>query len=492
MGKILFFYFLIYFENLIIAKDNIILFKIDSFQYKGDNSDPSILEQLLNTNIITTMKIGSNSYPLKAFISSQNNYFYISTKCNIQKSFFPEYKSNFNYNRYKSYSFSNTSSFDLSFSQTYHACTALEDFEVLNFKNMETTKERLKFILTEDTNEDIPNCLNIGLLESKNKDSTFREYNLITQLKHKGHIKESCWSIIFNKPIKFNNNNLLVDPSELLNLSGNLIIGDYLHNYDTSTFYESQMKKTYTTYEANIMKWELKFNKIFYKYNDKEIKIIADNVILLDISNYFIVAPEYYFKSITENYFQTYYDKNICKYEYLEEYLTFYCEKSKGFSIDEIKKFPSIFFEHIELEYTFELSFKDLFIENNGKYWLLLVTDNYRTDIWILGNIFLKKYQFTFNLESKEIGYYNPNLEKKENNKEKDSSKIILYILLILALLVIIGFIAYFVKIKLYPKVLKKKRANELDDDFDYVSQKNNDSNNNDDNQLFKNDNNQE
>ena len=57
MGKILFFYFLIYIENLIIAKDNIILFKIDSFQYKGDNSDPSILEQLLNTNIITTMKI---------------------------------------------------------------------------------------------------------------------------------------------------------------------------------------------------------------------------------------------------------------------------------------------------------------------------------------------------------------------------------------------------------------------------------------------------
>ena len=191
-----------------------------------------------------------------------------------------------------------------------------------------------------------------------------------------------------------------------------------------------------------------------------------------------------YFKSITENYFQTYYDKNICKYEYLEEYLTFYCEKSKGFSIDEIKKFPSIFFEHIELEYTFELSFKDLFIENNGKYWFLLITDNYRTDIWILGNIFLKKYQFTFNLESKEIEYYNPNLEKKENNKEKDYSKIILYILLILSLLVIIGFIAYFVKIKLYPKVLKKKRANELDDDFDYVSQKNNDSNNNDDNQL--------
>ena len=493
MENILFFYFFIYLANLILSKDNILFFKFDSFQYKGEYSDPSILNQLLDTNLITTIKIGSNSYPLKTFISSQNNYFYISTKCNIQKSFYPEYKTNFNYNRYNSYSFYNTSSFDLTFSQEYHACTASEDFEILNFKNMETTKERLNFILTEDTNEDIPNCLYIGLSENKNKETTFSEYNLITQLRQKSHIKESCWSIIFNNPIKYNNNNLLVDPTELLNLNGNLIIGDYLHNYDSTKFYESQMVKTYTTFESNIMKWELKFNKIFYKYDNKEIKIFADNVILLDISNYLIVAPEDYFNSITKNFFQNYYDKDICKNHYLEEYLTFYCEKSEKFSINEIEKFPSIFFEHIEFGYTFEISFKDLFIENDDKYWFLLVTDTYKTNTWVLGNIFLRKYQFTFNLESKEIGFYNPNLEKKEinnGNKEKDSSKVLLYIFLILALCIIIGFIGYFVKIKLYPSVIKKKRANELDDEFEYVSHKNINNNNNDDNQLFKNDNN--
>ena len=142
---------------------------------------------------------------------------------------------------------------------------------------------------------------------------------------------------------------------------------------------------------------------------------------------------------------------------------------------------------------TFEISFKDLFIENDDKYWFLLVTDTYKTNTWVLGNIFLRKYQFTFNLESKEIGFYNPNLEKKEinnGNKEKDSSKVLLYIFLILALCIIIGFIGYFVKIKLYPSVIKKKRANELDDEFEYVSHKNINNNNNDDNQLFKNDNN--
>ena len=139
---------------------------------------------------------------------------------------------------------------------------------------METTKEKLNFILTEDTNEEIPNCLIIGLLENKNKESTFSDYNLITQLRQKHHIKESVWSIIFNKPIKYNNNNLLVDTDELLDLKGNLIIGDYLHNYDSKNYYESQFIKHYTTFEYNIMKWELKFNKIYYLNNNQEVKIL--------------------------------------------------------------------------------------------------------------------------------------------------------------------------------------------------------------------------
>ena len=436
------------------------------------------------------MRIGSNSYPLKAFINSKDSYFFISTNCNIQKLYFSEYKTNFNYNRHKSYSFYNTSNFELSFSKTSVACTASEDFEILNAKKMETTKEKLNFILTEDTNEDIPNCLQIGLLENKNKDSLYSEYNLITQLKQKGKIKESCWSIIFNKPIQFNNDNLLVASDELLNLKGNLIIGDYLHNFDSKNYYESQMVTTYTTFNFNIMKWELSFDKIYYKYNNKEIKKLADNKVALDPSNYFIVGPEDYFDSIIEKYFTSYIDDNICNYDYLEEYLAIYCEKSMKFSINEIKKFPSIFFEHIGLEFTFELSFNDLFVEKDGKYWFLLISDNkYNKNQWILGNIFMRKYQFVFNLESREIGFYNPNLEKKENSDEnspKDSSKKILLALLIVALFIIILGIIYFIKMKFYPSILKKKRANELDDEFEYVSHKN--SNNiNDDNQLFNN-----
>ena len=496
MEKMLFFYLIIILLNIIISKEDIISFKIETFQYKGEYSNPTIINQLYDSNIVTTMNIGSYSYPLKAFVEAQNHYFYISTKCNIQKSFFSDYKTNFNYNRHKSYSFSNTSSFNLDFSQSNNACTANEDFEIFKANKMETTKEKLSFILTEDTNEEIPNCLRIGLLENTNKDSTFSEYNLITQLKHKNHIKFTCWSIIFNTPVNYNNDNLLVSADELLNLKGNLIIGDYPHNFDKEKFYKSQMANAYIKIESNIMKWELEFDKIYYLDNDKEIKIMGDKRAIFDPSNYFIIAPEDYFDQIITKFFQKYKNDNICNYDYLEEYTTIYCEKSSKFSINEIKQFPSLFFVHTQLGYTFEISYKDLFIENNGKYWFLLISDTeFMRDQWILGNIFMRKYQLVFNLESREISFYNPNLEKIENGEEnvpKDSSKIILYVLLIIALCIILIGVGIFIKMKFYPSGIKKKRANELDDDFEYVSHKNNNNNNNDDNQLFNNSINQE
>jgi hypothetical protein len=493
MKNFIIFYLLVILLNLILPIDDIISFKIESFQYNGEHTNSQIINQLYDSNLVTTVKIGSYSYPLKTFVDAKNHYFFISSKCNIEKSHFSEYKTNFNYNRYRSNTFKNTSSFNLSFSQSSHACTANEEFEFYKMNRKEVSKESINFILVEDTSEDIPNCLHIGLLENKNKESSFSEYNLITQLKQKNSIKENCWSIIFNIPVNYNNDYLLVNADELLKLNGNLYIGDYPHIFDSKNYFESQLVKTYTKFEYNMMRWELNFNKIYYKYNNKEIKILANNNdISLDPSKYFIIVPEYYYDSIKENYFQKYLDNDICHFEDINEYTTFYCKKSDKFSINEIKQFPSLYFEHVDLEYTFELSFKDLFIEKDGNYYVLFISDTtYDKDQWVLGNIFMRKYQFVFNLESKEIGFYNPNLEKKQKNNEndegnpKDSSKIWLIVLLIIAVIIIIVGVVNFIKMKFYNSSLKKKRANELDDDFDYISHKNKDNNNYKDNQLF-------
>ena len=147
------------------------------------------------------------------------------------------------------------------------------------------------------------------------------------------------------------------------------------------------------------------------------------------------------------------------------------------------------------MEYTFELSYKELFVEKNNKYWFLLVSDQYGTTGWKFGNIFMSKYQLIFNLESKEIGFYNPKLSKlpneseNNNNKSSGNSYFILSLILIIVLCLILIGVGIFIKMKFYPNMSKKRRANELDDDYEYVSDKNNTKNNNSDNQLFNNNN---
>ena len=483
----------------VIYSNTQVVIPLDSFQsqFEEESESQELVNLLLNSNIASIIKIGSQLYPLKTFFNINSPFFYISKQCNInEESFLSKYKTNFNYNRYKSITFYNTSSFDLFFGQSLHACTAIENFEVINYDKKEIKLEKISFILNEDTNEEKCNCLNIGLIENLNKETSFKEYNLITQLKQKNYIKEYIWTIKFNDVNKYNNNNLLYDPDELINLKGNLIIGDFPHNYDPQNYYKSQFIKTYTIFSGNIMKWELKFNKICYINNNKEQKI-DDVYVNLDPSSYLIKAPEIYFESIIDNYFKKFLDEKICQFNYLDEYISINCDKSEKFSINEINAFPSILFDHINLNYTFELTYRDLFVEKDKVYYFLIISDSlfYKTG-WILGNIFMRKYQFIFNLDTKEIGFYNPKLDKilddndGHQNSSNNSSNTIIYVIIIIVLCLFLVGIVLFIKMKFYPKISKKKRANELDDDYEYVTDKNvnNDlinNDNNDDNKLF-------
>lgn len=85
---------------------------------------------------------------------------------------------------------------------------------------------------------------------------------------------------------------------------------------------------------------------------------------------------------------------------------------------------------------------------------------------WTFGKPFIKKYNFLFDQDGKQILYYN----EKENDVINNffSSKTFVYLLWsgIFILLIIIGFLIYYLT-----RVLKerKKRIFELEDEFDYV-----------------------
>ena len=92
----------------------------------------------------------------------------------------------------------------------------------------------------------------------------------------------------------------------------------------------------------------------------------------------------------------------------------------------------------------------------------------YGLDYFTLGKIFLRKYLFTFNIDSKSIGFYNVKYEEEFRDNNPSTISIIFKIigLIIILIACIVGF--FFAK-KLYDKN-RKKRVNELTDDCDYES----------------------
>ena len=112
-----------------------------------------------------------------------------------------------------------------------------------------------------------------------------------------------------------------------------------------------------------------------------------------------------------------------------------------------------------DINFTFSLTEEDLFYELDGKKYFLVLFQNLESDYyqWILGKPFLKKYQMVFDIDKKTIGTY----------KAKKSSGLGYWWIAIVGFVVVIGLLAYIISFVL--KKPRKKRATELDDDFDYT-----------------------
>ena len=79
----------------------------------------------------------------------------------------------------------------------------------------------------------------------------------------------------------------------------------------------------------------------------------------LSINEFYIGGPKSYYILINNYFFEKYINKNICHTGYSGKFLIIYCDKSKKFNVNELQKFPTIYFEHDELNYTFELTYED-------------------------------------------------------------------------------------------------------------------------------------
>ena len=263
--------------------------------------------------------------------------------------------------------------------------------------------------------------------------------------------------------------------------------------------------------------WNLKFKKIYTAKYNKANSSIYENYREFDIKTAeliadlpYIIAIKQYRLYITEIFFREFIMKDICsltKVKLDEDYSTFVCDNTSELFREKFEnEFPILKFQHYDLNTTFIFDQNDLFTFNylnksdTNIYFLILFSakqGNYnpenpsKTEIarWRLGIPFFKKYKFVFNADSREISYYekfNSNIEEEDadiytdnkrnengNNKQKtqENSNKKLYLILGIGgggLLLIIFFILGFLCHKNIIKLPRKKKANELDDDYEY------------------------
>ena len=170
------------------------------------------------------------------------------------------------------------------------------------------------------------------------------------------------------------------------------------------------------------------------------------------------------------------YQERKCFNDTNKSYIFYQCDKSAENDIK--NNFPTLYF-YMQLYYKiFELTYKDLFIEKNGKFYFLIYFKklNY-FNYFEIGKILLKKYTFTFNQYSNQIGYYNEEIkigEEEEEQKQLFYENKFFWII-IAACFVIFAFLGFFIGKKVRDTI-RKKRLNEVDDDgYDYEQPENED-----------------
>ena len=260
-----------------------------------------------------------------------------------------------------------------------------------------------------------------------------------------------------------------------------IIIGEHPHEYNKKKYKERNYMKTNALQMILELGWIFEFKNYIYLKNGTKVTFGVTSLdkktkgwLLFDLD--IIIGVKDYLTFIQDKYFNNY--KKECTFKLVEKrYTVYWCEKNF-----DTKDFPTLYFHSMDFNYIFELTHKELFEIRGDKKYFLIVFDKISNYPWKFGKLFMKKYFFNFETESRQIGFYNNLLlpeTDEEVKEEKNKYKISFWILLgIIIILLGVGgyFVIYFIR-----KRNRKKRANELeDDDFEY-KQKNKNENKGDD-----------
>ena len=289
----------------------------------------------------------------------------------------------------------------------------------------------------------------------------FKGYNLLEQLKKNNKTGKQTWYLDFKEYNK-----------------GKFVIGKYPYevggakpNYNE--IYNISMRNSYG------YNYGIDFDEVSYgNMNDyeKRHKMETHKSAAISLSSRYIMCTYEFGDYIQKEFFSKKVEDNICFHDYINQrYNYYYCDKKKI----NLSEMQNLYFTLRNINLTFVLEPKDLFYEHNGYLYYLIIYKNYLEDDsdkdyeWKFGLDFLKKYTLTFNRDDKVITYYKTHNDETKDDKPESTSTtkyIVIIIVLSVVFILCIAFLVYYI-LKIKPR---KKKANELDEDYDYQSKDNN------------------
>ena len=452
--KLLFLFFL--FFSIKIFNCNYLKYSFVQNKYDNLTKPLEIYSDLISLEYYTNITIAEPPQTIKSFIDFTKFHFYIS---NVS--------SNREYLLENSKSFNTKYDHDIilyTYSFTYGKYaneTLFLDLKFLNSSSSHEIKKIENFTFSMPsayymTNRKMfPSSIGLGFYAYNSN----YKLNFLTQLKEKGVLNNSYFFIDFED-----------DYSGILYL-GVLPNDIYPERFSVDNFY-----KIYTNI-GNIMdEWSFRGDLIYnYNSNEKQVNnsIYKLNMkLVLDLNLNGLILDYSYFSVFNQTFFREYLINDICRIE-KDEYYYIFCQKDKI----NINKFKTIYFYQKDFNYTFSFDYKDLFIvKHNFIFFNIFFDINGFNHLLYAGKIIFRKYLLAFNYEHKMIGFYQQSSDKKgliidENNND---NQILLICGLIFVGIIFISLIFLFIRNYLGNKS-RKIRKNELDDNYDYSIQNNDD-----------------
>ena len=210
----------------------------------------------------------------------------------------------------------------------------------------------------------------------------------------------------------------------------------------------------------------MKFDKIYIINNDtkiyfdNEVEFIYDSKIIIgdhEYEKYLLNKIDFLIKT------KKCFNDTIRDFEYFGIMHFYYCKKDEEIKKKLQKIIPTIYFNSKDFNYTFEIN-SDEILREKEEYIYIQILFNDITRKWSLGRVFSLKYKFVFNQDLGQIGFY----KMKDGSNSSKNLKVVLQVGIIFLLCSFLIFLG--IQIGKILKKTRKKRANELTDEYDYYS----------------------